>query len=112
MVSHYLQAEGGKVLKNNFRCPSGEVDIIYRDRQDIVFVEVKTWRYHSREVLSEVINEKKRERIYQVAQHFLVQYPEYLQYACRIDVVFVEVNPIRIHHITGAIDTWEGLQKK
>ena len=37
-----LKKNGLKIVERNYRCPSGEVDIIARDSKTLVFVEVKT----------------------------------------------------------------------
>ena len=47
---HYLESQGMKILERNFRCRTGEIDLIARDGTCLVFVEVKyrtTDRYGS-----------------------------------------------------------------
>lgn len=38
---HYLEKQGMKILERNFRCRTGEIDLIARDGTCLVFVEVK-----------------------------------------------------------------------
>lgn len=38
----YLQEQGMRLLDRNWRCPTGEIDAIFRDGDTLVFVEVKT----------------------------------------------------------------------
>lgn len=38
----YLERHNYKILQRNFRCRSGEIDIVARDGKTTVFVEVKT----------------------------------------------------------------------
>ena len=38
----YLEAKGYKILERNYRNEHGEIDLVARDGEDIVFVEVKT----------------------------------------------------------------------
>jgi putative endonuclease len=40
----YLRGQGFTILEKNYRCKSGEVDIVARERDTIVFVEVKARR--------------------------------------------------------------------
>ncbi|MBQ2250778.1 MAG: YraN family protein, partial [Lachnospiraceae bacterium] len=40
-VAAFLQKQGFEILEMNFRCKSGEIDIIARDGSYLVFVEVK-----------------------------------------------------------------------
>jgi len=44
LAAQRLQAEGLEILDRNWRCPAGEIDIVARDRQAVVFCEVKTRR--------------------------------------------------------------------
>jgi putative endonuclease len=39
---HFLQRQGLKFLTANFRSPRGEIDLVFRDHDCLVFVEVKT----------------------------------------------------------------------
>jgi putative endonuclease len=38
---HYLQKQGLRLLERNFQCFSGEIDLIMRDRVQVIFVEVR-----------------------------------------------------------------------
>ena len=42
LACQYLQRLGYKILERNFRIRGGEIDIIARDKDTLVFVEVKT----------------------------------------------------------------------
>ena len=42
----YLMGKGMQILERNFRCKLGEIDIIARDGETLVFAEVKTRRSH------------------------------------------------------------------
>ena len=42
-ASRYLEDNGYRILERRFRSGPGEVDIIVRKRDTVVFVEVKTW---------------------------------------------------------------------
>ena len=41
LAMHYLESQGMKILERNFRCRTGEIDLIARDGTCLVFVEVK-----------------------------------------------------------------------
>lgn len=84
----YLQANGLCLVQRNYRIRSGEIDLIMRDDQVLVFVEVryrKTQRYGG---ALQSIDPRKQARIIRTAQH-------YLQYRApnapvRFDVIAVE----------------------
>jgi len=42
LAVEYLESEGMRVLERNWRCPVGEIDIVARDGNTLVMVEVKT----------------------------------------------------------------------
>ena len=59
----YLQQNGLRLLARNYRCRSGEIDLIMRDGEYLVFVEV---RYRKREAFgsaAETVSSSKRARI-------------------------------------------------
>lgn len=37
----YLRKKGYRIVEVNYRCPIGEIDIVARDKNELVFVEVK-----------------------------------------------------------------------
>lgn len=42
LAADHLESRGLRVLDRNWRCPQGEIDLVARDRGELVFVEVKT----------------------------------------------------------------------
>ena len=67
----YLREKGFKVLKQNYRCRMGEVDLIVEKEETISFVEVKTRRSLDTVSPLELIPYGKQRHISRVAQHFL-----------------------------------------
>lgn len=62
---------GYKCLVRNYRCPLGEVDLIARDGDCLVFVEIKTRRGRSLEYAKEAVNRKKRRQLSKVALAYM-----------------------------------------
>ena len=60
-----------KILERRFRSGPGEVDIIVRKGDTVVFVEVKTWDVLGKESLERSVDSRKREKIRKVASLFL-----------------------------------------
>jgi putative endonuclease len=62
---------GYKKIVRNFRCPLGEVDIIARDGDTLVFMEIKTRKGRSIGYAKEAVNAKKKRQISKVALAYM-----------------------------------------
>ena len=62
---------GYKKIVRNFRCPLGEVDIIARDGDTLVFMEIKTRKGRSIDYAKEAVNERKKRQISKVALAYM-----------------------------------------
>ena len=62
---------GYKCLARNYRCPVGEVDLIAKDGDTLVFVEIKTRRGRSLEYAKEAVNQRKRRQLSKVALAYM-----------------------------------------
>jgi putative endonuclease len=85
-----LERRGYAILARRYRRRGGEVDIIARDGQTIVFVEVKARNNRSFGEPGEAVTRLKRRRIAgiaadYVARHHLTEYP------CRFDVMSIQL---------------------
>ena len=87
----YLERTGFAVLDTNYRCPHGEVDIVARDGDAVVFVEVRTRRGGSFGTPEESVTAGKARRLIATAQSYL-QTREGLPPHWRIDLVAVDVD--------------------
>ncbi len=81
----YLESQGLRLETRNYRCRAGEIDLIMRDGDCLVFVEVryrKNARYGSP---AETVTRGKQRRVIHAAQHYLQRHPTRLD--CRFDVL-------------------------
>jgi putative endonuclease len=102
-AARYLKKQGHKLLLRNYCCPSGEIDLVMRDCDTIVFVEVKT---HSApdDAPEEKVNCRKRNRLTRVAESFLDAYQHEKQ-PPPVDVLTVQLTkgqPPKIKHYADA----------
>jgi putative endonuclease len=67
----FLKKSGYKILEQNYRTRLGEIDIIARDRQTIVFIEVKTRRSLGYGSPKMAITPKKQRNISMTALYYL-----------------------------------------
>ena len=106
LARDFLAREGYRILENNYRCPEGEIDIVARHGDFLVFIEVRT--KISREFGSpeESITATKKKRMTATAAYYQ-QTHHNLPPLCRIDVVVLELNqkgqPLRIEIIENAV---------
>jgi putative endonuclease len=81
------------ILASNFHSPRGEIDLIARDGDAIVFIEVKTWNSRGIADLEYGLNPEKRRRIIETAKYFLAGHREYSEMVIRFDVIFIGQAP-------------------
>lgn len=104
-AADYLLYKRYKIVERNFTCRMGEIDIIARDNERLIFVEVKTKQgfYHPLPRFS--VNRRKQQQISRVAQYYLKQNRRPVE-RCRFDVIEVIAGPNRrlenILHLPGA----------
>ena len=87
-VTAFLRSKGYKIIKRNYQCRFGEIDIIAENREYIAFVEVKTRKAGSLVSGEEAVN-FKRERIMLTAEDYITKTLCELQ--PRFDVAVVTV---------------------
>jgi ribonuclease HII len=85
----HLHRLGWSVLHTRYRCREGEIDIIARDGETLVFVEVKARRGSSRTVPAEAVHFRKRNLMWSAAQTYLYENGLSGDSACRFDVAEV-----------------------
>jgi len=89
----YLSSLGYQVLARNWRCRSGEIDLIARDGEVLVFVEVRSRRAGSRYGAAvEAVTPRKIHKVREVAGVYLTFHP-YTAGPVRFDVVAVTLRP-------------------
>lgn len=106
LASGYLKKKGYSIITRNYRKRFGEVDIIARDGDTLVFVEVKTRRSRQFGSGMEAVDLRKQQQLSRIAQDYLLScQTEYRQ--ARFDVIAVELaesHQPRFIHITNAFD--------
>jgi putative endonuclease len=84
-----LQERGYSLLVRNYRCTSGEIDIVAMDGETLVFVEVRTRRSDAYGTPEESLTAAKRARMIACAESYVQANP--FDGNRRIDVVAVEL---------------------
>lgn len=92
-AASYLEERGCKIIEKNYRCKMGEVDLIIRDEEYLVFVEVKYRRDEKAGNPLEAVNLSKQRRISKAAAWYLYSHGQEGQ-SCRFDVIGICGNQI------------------
>lgn len=91
LAAKFLQKHGYKIIDKNFHSRVGEIDIVARDADALVFVEVKTrWSKVFGEPV-EAVTGRKLASIIKTAQYYKLLHPG-LPESLRIDVVSVDIS--------------------
>lgn len=101
-ASRYLEDNGYRILERRFRSGPGEVDIIVRKRDTVVFVEVKTWDVLGMESLEHSIDLRKRGKIRNTASLYLLRHPELGGCRIRFDLIFLSRRMEELNHWENA----------
>ena len=86
----YLKLKGLKLIKKNFRCALGEIDIIMSDKKILVFIEVRFRKNNNYGDGLESITPAKINKLRKTAELYLQQNPQYKN--ARFDVVAMSKN--------------------
>ncbi len=99
----FLQKKGYEILETNFRCRQGEIDIIAKEKEYLVFVEVK-YRKDTRAGSGlEAVDYHKQHKIIQTARYYLYSHQLAEEIPCRFDVIGICPNKITL--IRNAFET-------
>ena len=106
LARDFLKKKGYKIIETNYRCADGEMDIIARQKDCLVFVEVRTKTGSGFGSPEESVTATKRAKLRTVAARYL-QEKSNLPEQWRIDFVAVELEPTgkvrRIEQIESAV---------
>ena len=95
----HLQANGLILVESNFFCSLGEIDLIMRDGEDLVFVEVRSRHRHIDDAL-ESVDLYKQNKLVKVATFYLQKKQLYDKINCRFDII--AINDSKIEWIRDA----------
>jgi putative endonuclease len=104
IAAAYLTDAGLRVIDRNWRCREGELDLVAREADAIVFCEVKTRRGSGFGHPVEAVTPAKQRRLRTLAQRWLAAHDEHAP-DLRFDVVGVLLRPDRpalVTHLRGA----------
>ncbi len=100
-ASAFLIAKGYRILARRFRTPYGEIDIVARRRNLLVFVEVKARANLDDAAWS--VTPQQQQRIVAAAQAWLMAHPEHADFDMRFDAILIAPKSLP-QHLLAAFD--------
>jgi putative endonuclease len=104
IAEELLRSKGYQILKRNFRFGKGEIDIIAKDGDYLVFVEVKSRKNYDFGEPEYAITKSKQRQLKKIAEaYFYVNGIE--EQLCRFDVITIvgeKREEMKINHIENA----------
>ncbi|USD64874.1 YraN family protein [Vibrio sp. SCSIO 43136] len=104
-VAHqHLERHGLQLISRNFNCKTGEIDLIMREQQCIVFVEVKYRQQQSYGHAAEMVTYSKQQKLYKTALYWLMRQglnPDHTEF--RFDIVAIHQHGKDIDWLKNAI---------
>jgi len=89
----YLKKKGYKVIERNYRCQWGEIDLIAREGDTLVFVEIKSRTSSGFGLPQDAVDRFKQEKLVQVARAYMAEHRLTEDISMRFDVVAVQLTP-------------------
>lgn len=105
LATDFLIKQNYKIVERNFECKQGEIDIVAIDKNEVVFVEVKTRTGKTYGAPVDAVDENKKKHLIKSIKYYI--YKKNLENAfIRIDIieVYIKENGNFINHIKKAID--------
>lgn len=92
----FLQARGLQLIERNARFSVGEIDLILRDGNTLVFAEVRQRKSNAFGGAAQSIDNRKMKKCALAAQCWLKMHPQFKNASCRFDAVL----------LTGSENDW------
>ncbi|MBV9487894.1 MAG: YraN family protein [Frankiaceae bacterium] len=105
LAARHLVGAGFAIVTRNWRCPVGEIDIVARDGDALVVVEVKTRTSTAFGSPAEAITPRKAEKLRELALTWAREHPDSPR-AIRFDVISVVIPKLglpQLEHLRGVI---------
>jgi len=107
IAQNYLKKHGYNIIEKNFRSRFGEIDIIAKQNDTLVFVEVRTKKSRSFGIPEESITATKARHLMHTAYYYRQNHKK-LPESWRIDFLAIELDdddkPLRVNLIENAIE--------
>ena len=104
ITEKYLRGKNYEIIEKNYYCRQGEIDIIAKDKEELVFIEVKTRTNKNYGEPIDAVTYYKRKHLFKTIEYYL--YIKKLENSfVRIDIIEIlkKENKFYIRHIKNAM---------
>lgn len=98
----FLRQQGLKPITRNYTIKAGEIDLIMREGEVLVFVEVRYRASSLHGSGAESITHSKQQKLLKTAAHYLQKHYASHEPDCRFDVISASGEPVQFHWIRNA----------
>lgn len=91
VAAAHLEAKGCRIIDRNVRVAGGEIDLVAMDRDEVVFVEVRTRMGGAAGQAERSVGPRKSAHVLLAARRYVDRHPDLADHPLRIDVVAVEL---------------------
>lgn len=104
LAAEFLKGKGYRIIRRNYKTPIGELDIIAKDGETLVFVEVKTRSSNAFGYPFEAVDSSKKHKLKNLALFYLKNQKK--NCAARFDVISINLSGTKkeIEHIKDAFE--------
>jgi putative endonuclease len=102
LVLKHLQTQGLRLVTHNYQLKLGEIDLIMREGEILVFIEVRARENFDEIHPFETVTKAKQGRIISTAKHYLWTHDLLDTCPCRFDVVAVNLSSLEIDWVKDA----------
>lgn len=105
MVASWLADRGFTIEAKNYRCRMGELDLVARHSDTLIFIEVKARGASALGRPADAVDSRKRARLVKAASHYLLRFGSRPP-ACRFDVIEVFLDGPEENRIIHTMDAF------
>ncbi|MBR2766339.1 MAG: YraN family protein [Blautia sp.] len=90
LAAAWLEDQGLRILARNYRCRLGEIDLIAKDQETVVFLEIKYRKNPDKGEAVWAVDMRKQRVISKVAKYYLTAVFRSVDIPCRFDVIGID----------------------
>ena len=93
LACRHLEEQGLRLLERNYRCRTGEIDLVMLDGGTLVLVEVRSRSTSNYGGAAATVGARKQQRFIRAARHFMLTQRDWRSLPVRFDVVAIDPGP-------------------